>query len=95
MKADEALSIGLVNEVVPAAEVYARAVSLAERYAAGPTFALAAAKAVIGNGSDNDMTTGLLLERQAFASLFATEDQAIGMQSFIENGPGKAKFVGR
>jgi enoyl-CoA hydratase len=41
------------------------------------------------------MTTGLLLERQAFASLFATEDQKIGMQSFIENGPGKARFVGR
>jgi len=95
VKADEALSIGLVNEVVPAADVYARSVTLAERYAAGPTFALAAAKAVIGNGIDSDMTTGLLLERQAFASLFATEDQTIGMESFIENGPGKAKFVGR
>ena len=93
--AEEALRIGLVNEVVPAADVYPRAVALAERYAAGPTFALAAAKAVIDNGSDNDMTTGLLLERQAFASLFATEDQKIGMESFIAEGPGKAKFVGR
>lgn len=95
IKADEALAIGLVNEVVPAADVYARAVAIAERYAAGPTFALAAAKAVIANGIDADMATGLLLERQAFASLFATEDQKIGMKSFIENGPGKARFVGR
>jgi enoyl-CoA hydratase/carnithine racemase len=95
VKADEALNIGLVNEVVPAAEVYSRAVTVAERYASGPTFALAAAKAVIANGIDSDMATGLLLERQAFASLFATEDQQIGMESFIANGPGKAKFVGR
>ena len=95
VKADEALSIGLVHEVVPAAKVYPRAVALAERYAAGPTFALAAAKAVINSGVDNDMTTGLLLERQAFASLFATEDQKIGMESFIAEGPGKARFVGR
>ena len=30
-----------------------------------------------------------------FAGLFATEDRTIGMTSFIENGPGKAKFVGK
>ncbi len=42
-----------------------------------------------------DLATGLLLERQAFAALFASEDQEIGMESFVEHGPGKAKFVGR
>lgn len=95
VKADEALAIGLVNEVVPAAEVYERAVKLATRYANGPTVALMAAKQVIQNGIDGDMTTGLLLERQAFAALFATEDQTIGMESFVQQGPGKAKFIGR
>ena len=30
-----------------------------------------------------------------FTGLFATEDRAIGMSSFVENGPGKARFVGR
>ena len=93
--ADEALQIGLVNRVVPAAEVYSTAVKLAERLASGPSIALMAAKQVIQNGLDVDMGAGLLLERQAFAALFATEDQKIGMTSFVEEGPGKAKFVGR
>lgn len=93
--AEEALRIGLVNEVVPPAEVYPRAVKLATRLASGPSVALQAAKDVIQNGLDVEMTTALLLERQAFAALFATEDQTIGMTSFVEEGPGKAKFVGR
>ena len=95
VKADEALSIGLVNEVVEPDQVYPRAVELAERFAAGPTVALMAAKQVIQSGVDIDKATGILLERQAFAALFASEDQKIGMESFVENGPGKAKFVGR
>jgi enoyl-CoA hydratase/carnithine racemase len=95
VKAEEALAIGLVNEVVPAAEVYERALKRATKYAAGPAVALMAAKQVIQNGIDADMTTGLLLERQAFAALFATEDQKIGMDTFVEQGPGKAKFTGR
>jgi enoyl-CoA hydratase/carnithine racemase len=95
VKADEALQIGLVNEVVEPGDVYSRAVELATSFANGPLVALMAAKQVIQNGIDIDKATGILLERQAFASLFASEDQKIGMESFIENGPGKAKFVGR
>ena len=91
----EALSIGLVNEVVPAAEVYPAAVAMAERYAAGPTVALMAAKQAIQNGMDAGIATGLMIERQGFAALFASEDQKTGMESFVEHGPGKAKFVGR
>ncbi len=93
--AEEALSIGLVNEVVEPAEVYERAIALATRFASGPTVALMAAKQAIQSGTDVDKATGLMLERQGFSALFATEDQKIGMESFIENGPGKAKFVGR
>ena len=93
--AEEALRIGLVNEVVATDKVYERALEIAKRYAAGPTVALQAAKQVIQNGIDVDMTTGLLLERQAFAALFSSEDQQIGMDTFVEEGPGKAKFVGR
>ncbi|HWL64582.1 MAG TPA: enoyl-CoA hydratase-related protein [Actinomycetota bacterium] len=95
VKADEALTMGLVNKVVSAADVYSTAVKWAQRYASGPTVALLAAKQVIQNGIDTDMATGQLLERQAFAALFSSEDQKIGMKSFIEEGPGKAKFVGR
>ena len=95
VSAEEALRIGLVNEVVPADKVYERAVELASTFASGPTVALQAAKDAIQNGVDADMTTGLLLERQGFAALFASEDQTIGMESFVENGPGKARFTGR
>ncbi|MGH2807492.1 MAG: enoyl-CoA hydratase/isomerase family protein [Actinomycetota bacterium] len=93
--AQEALQIGLIHQVVPAAEVYDTAVKLARKLAAGPRVALMAAKQAIQNGVEVEMDTGLLIERQAFAALFATEDQRIGMESFVEEGPGKAKFVGR
>lgn len=93
--AEEALAIGLVNKVVPAEEVYPTAVRWAERYAAGPRVALMAAKQAINKGIDVDLETALLIERQAFAALFATDDQQIGMKSFVEEGPGKAKFIGR
>jgi enoyl-CoA hydratase len=91
--AQEALEIGLVDAVVPAAEVYSTALAMAARFAKGPALALAAAKAAIDGGLDVDLATGLRLESQLFASLFATEDRTIGMASFIESGPGKAKFT--
>ncbi len=92
---EEAQRIGLVNEVVPPDEVYNRAVSLAEAYARGPRVALQAAKQAVANGMEVGINEGLLIERQAFAALFASEDQKIGMASFAEKGPGKAEFVGR
>lgn len=95
VSAEEALAIGLVNQVVAPERVYERAVELAEGFARGPLVALMAAKQVIQAGVDIDKATGILLERQAFAALFASEDQKIGMDSFVEKGPGKADFVGR
>lgn len=93
--AAEAHSIGLVHKVAAPEDVYKSAVALAERYVNGPTVALMAAKQAIQNGLEVDVDTGLLIERQAFSALFATEDQRIGMESFVEQGPGKAKFVGK
>jgi len=93
--ADEALRIGLVDRVLPAADVYDAAVGWARRLAEGPAVALRAAKAAIDNGLDGGVDAGLRLESHLFAGLFATEDKAIGMTSFIESGPGKADFVGR
>jgi enoyl-CoA hydratase/carnithine racemase len=92
--ADEALQIGLVDVVVPAADVYPTALAMAAKFANGPTLALAAAKAAIDGGLDGDLATGLRLEAHLFASLFATDDRRIGMQSFLEKGPGKAVFTG-
>jgi enoyl-CoA hydratase/carnithine racemase len=94
-KAEEALAIGLVDEVHPPEEVYTRACQAAARYARGPGIALRAAKQAIDGGVDAGIDVGLLLERHAFQSLFATEDVAEGMASFVERGPGKASFKGR
>ncbi len=93
--APEALAIGLVDVVVPDAEVYQAARDLVGRYASGPAVALRAAKQAIDAGLEVDLATGLEIERLHFAGLFATEDQRAGMRSFIENGPGKATFAGR
>jgi enoyl-CoA hydratase/carnithine racemase len=92
---NEALAIGLVDVVVPQDQVYAKAVEIAERYARGPLVALRAAKIAINRGLQTDLQNGMLIEREVFVNLFATEDQRIGMQSFIEKGPGKAEFTGR
>lgn len=93
--ADEALEIGLVDVVVPTADVYPTAVTLAAKFAAAPALALRAAKAAIDGGLDGDLAGGLRLESHLFASLFATEDRTTGMTSFLENGPGRATFSGR
>jgi enoyl-CoA hydratase len=92
--AEEALRIGLVDRVVAPDDVYAAAVEMAARFTRGPAVALRAAKAAIDGGLDTDLASGLRLESYLFASLFATEDRTIGMRSFIEDGPGKARFVG-
>lgn len=95
VKAEEALAIGLVDRLVPAAEVYGEAVAWAQQFSAGASVALRAAKEAIDRGLESDLETGLAIERQQFAGLFATEDRTIGMTSFVESGPGKARFVGR
>jgi enoyl-CoA hydratase/carnithine racemase len=92
--AAEALAIGLVDQVVPDAEVETAAVTLAQRFAAGPAVALRAAKLAIDEGLETDLDTGLEIERLHFSGLFATEDAQAGMRSFVENGPGKARFAG-
>ncbi|MEU7184228.1 MULTISPECIES: enoyl-CoA hydratase/isomerase family protein [Streptomyces] len=92
VKAEEALALGLVDRVVPAAEVYPQAHAWAARLAAGPALALRAAKECVDAGLETDLDTGLTIERTWFAGLFATEDRETGMRSFVEEGPGKAKF---
>ena len=95
VKADEALAIGLVDRVVPEGRVYDEALAWARQFTGAASYALRAAKEAVDRGLETDLETGLEMERQQFAALFATEDRAIGMGSFVENGPGKAQFVGR
>ncbi len=93
--AKEALALGLVDQVVPGEDVEAAARAMMRRYVGGPAYALRAAKEAIDRGLEVDLGTGLEIERLQFAGLFATADRAIGMASFVENGPGKAVFEGR
>ena len=94
VSADEALAIGLVDEVVPAAEVQAAARARLARYVGGPAYALRAAKEAIDRGLEVDLESGLELERMLFAGTFATKDRAIGMRHFVEKGKGPAPFEG-
>ena len=94
VKADEALAIGLVDRLVPKDQVYAAALEWAGQFRNAAAYALRAAKDSIDRGLEVDLETGLEIERQQFAGLFGTEDRSIGMNSFVENGPGKAQFKG-
>ena len=95
VRADEALAIGLVDRVVPAAELEAAALAWAGDFATGAVVAMGLAKRAIDHGLDGPLDAGLDEETAAFAEVFATEDAATGIASFKEHGPGKANFSGR
>jgi enoyl-CoA hydratase/carnithine racemase len=95
VKADEALRIGIVDRDVPADRVLEESVAWAAQFSGAASLAIRAAKECIDRGSEVDLDTGLEIERQQFAGVFATEDRTRGITSFVENGPGKATFVGR
>ena len=95
VKADEALRIGLVDRVVPANKVLEESVAYAAQFSRAAALAIRAAKESIDRGCEVDLDTGLEIERLQFAGVFATEDRTRGITSFVENGPGKATFVGR
>ncbi len=82
--AAEALAIGLVNRVVPAAELAVRTAELAAQIAAKPPLAVRFAKQAIDKGLEADTQTALDFELYAAAILFATEDRKEGMRAFIE-----------
>jgi enoyl-CoA hydratase/carnithine racemase len=95
VNANEALGMGLVDRVVAPDDVYEVAFAVATQLAQGAPYALRAAKEAIDSGLEVDLRTGLEIERQQFVGLFATQDQQIGMRSFVEQGPGKAEFSGK
>jgi enoyl-CoA hydratase/carnithine racemase len=93
--AEEALRIGLADRVAPAAAVFDTAVGLAASLAAGAVVAQGLAKRAIDAGLDGPLADGLDLEAELFSEVFATEDSQIGVASFLAEGPGRARFVGR
>jgi len=95
VRADEALAIGLVDRVVPAEEVETNALEWAVSFAAGAVVAMGLAKQAIDRGLDGTLAEGLDHEAEAFVRVFGTEDAVEGVRSFLQDGPGKARFVGR
>jgi enoyl-CoA hydratase/carnithine racemase len=95
VKADEALAMGLVDRVVPGPELEDAALMWAASFASGAVIAMGAAKRAIDSSFDKRLHDGLDLETEAFAEVFASEDAATGVRSFLQHGPGKANFAGR
>jgi enoyl-CoA hydratase/carnithine racemase len=95
VRAPEALAMGLVTRVVPPDEVLESALAWAGELARGPLVAHGLAKSAVDAGLEGTLADGLAIEQEAFAAVAHTEDAARGITSFVENGPGKATFVGR
>ncbi len=95
LSAQEALAVGLANRVVPHEEVLSASLELAESLAKGALVAQALSKKAIDDGMSMSLVDGLKLEKELFVDAFSTVDAEIGVKSFLENGPGKANFIGR
>ncbi|HSM93474.1 MAG TPA: enoyl-CoA hydratase-related protein [Anaeromyxobacteraceae bacterium] len=93
LTAAEALEWGLVNRVLPTAELLPAVKELAARIAANAPLAVAAAKEAISAALDVVLEDGLRLEAAHFGALFATADQKAGMEAFLAKA--KPSFEGR
>jgi len=95
VRAEEALRIGLADEVVAPEALHERAFALAAEVARGATVAQRLIKIAVDRGLDGSLPDGLARERELFEEVFASEDSRVGVASFLEHGPGKATFTGR
>jgi enoyl-CoA hydratase len=82
--AKTAYEYGLVNKVVPIADLMKEAQSLAATLLGKSSAILKLAKSAINNGSNVDLNTGLNIEVECFSQCFATEDQKECMAAFLE-----------
>jgi enoyl-CoA hydratase len=91
--AEEALRIGLVNRVVPAAELMTEVRKVADKIASKGPLAIAHARRAVRKGAELSLSAGNDLEAELFALLFATADQKEGMRAFLAKRP--ANFEGK
>jgi len=91
--APQALEMGLVNAVIPAADLPAAAAELAARLAAGPTLAYAAIKRTMAAAATSDLAAALESEAAAQAELGRTADHQNATQAFLAKQP--VTFEGR
>jgi len=91
--AAEAARLGLVNRVVPAADLLDAALAFASELAAKPPLTLAAALSAVHRGMDASIDDGLAIEEAAFARIVSTYDAQEGVAAFLEKRP--PAFLGR
>ena len=84
MPPQDALAAGIVDEVVPVAELVDKAVERARLYATGPTYAIGRIKKATVQGFGMRLDEGLKLERQLLIELFKSEDAKEGVTAFVE-----------
>lgn len=84
LKADKALQIGLVEEVVPTGSALDAALALAAKVAEQSPSAVSACKKLIQQGRTGSISAALPLERELFVGLFDTKDQVEGVAAFLE-----------
>lgn len=87
--ATEAWRIGLVNRVLPTAELLPEARRLAAKLAGKGRLALRLAKEAVVNGLELDLVRANRYEAELFALCFASADQKEGMQAFLEKRPAR------
>ena len=87
VKAQRARELGIVSEVVPAAELAGCAAKLADDIAAAAPLAVAAAKRAIDEGAPLPLADGLALEATCYEEVLASEDRNEGLAAFAEKRP--------
>jgi enoyl-CoA hydratase/carnithine racemase len=93
ISAQEAYRIGLVNEVVPAADLLTRAEAILRKIASNAPMAVKFALTAVNKGLETSQDEGLLLEASYFGLCAGTEDKKEGTTAFLEKRP--PQFVGR
>jgi enoyl-CoA hydratase/carnithine racemase len=93
--AETMLDWGVVNRVLPAAELVEKARVFAQRLAAGPTLAHAATKRMIRLAVDEGVEAADAALPEAGARVMASADLQNGARTLLEKGPGQATFEGR
>ena len=93
LKADEALTIGLVDKVVPYEQLKDETRAMAQKICDGPPLALKYAKQAINFGSQVPLEAGLRIEAGLMGLLFSTDDVKVGLEAFMSRR--KPKFKGK
>lgn len=93
IKAEEALKIGLINQVVEEGQALEEAKVLAHQIAAQPAVAVKLIKQCVDRGADVTLVDGLNIEADLFEQVFRTEDVKEGVAAFLEKR--KANFKHR